>query len=950
MSLFSNLGAGGDIWSAGGFDFSSPLKDLLDRGNFTLQELLEEDELLQEVKSLNSQLITFLSTPNTLKELVVFLSDGRDDMGVVDSTMGGGDKEEGENEKDKDDNDRDTSMSGSMVIVGKDELEGSGSSGTQDNNENGDSNGVSNGASDGNSNGVSNGASTGPNAPSDPSSPSAPSNDPNDSTASSASTASSIHIPASATEKIRYPYMACEVICCDVVQIIDGIVDAGTEEGGEEGGEGEGEAKENPPTAQVNNVLLDILFSLLDQPAPLPARQAGYFEKVLTSLFRRRPSSLALYINAGGFPLFSKFLSHLSNYSIMTLVKRMMMPPPNQVDDDGETWQIDPNEAEISMTCDWGTSPSYPVEIIKRMKGESPTFCLNASELLAAIIQQLPLNNESLKAISGCQADQDTGGDCPIKTILEMAIPDILTTEDMTMGESRMTAALGLLEVVLLQLGGYGCVPPIDEKEEQEMGATLANTEPLLEVLKEKGTLKLCAEHLKSPICEGWKYKNQTGSVVSKLGTARLKAARAVEAMILLASPSIDQLIADSDVLDACLDMFFEFEWCSLLHQSVANLLVHIIEGGAKREPLQEKVINKSGLLTRLLECFKKNSNPAPEQIGRLGLMGHVIIISQAIVHACSDEDDDEMFGSGEAPNPSGDNNFKDVVERAKENEEWQSFVMSTLANETAIQSTPLGGFNSPTRQDNLSDEDFGLDAQDMDIAASMIASLNMAANGAGGGVKLGMGGLSFDSNTMRSLGLALNGLGIEQDGDDDEDEDEFRGVNGYVHGARDDEDDSDEEDGNKNYYDDIINSVNNNTKKGFGVGDEEDDMVEVLEDSSDEEEEGEGKVQNLFNPSFADFDSAGAGGSAAAEGEGGPVEAWGSSKQQQAAAFEADFGGVETIPRSGSMGEDTAVGTAAGGGGGGGGGGGEDKEGQKNSWADPFEEFKGSARSDFFG
>ena len=63
--------------------------------------MLEEDELLQEVKSLNSQLITFLSTPNTLKELVVFLSDGRDDMGVVDSTMGGGDKEEGENEKDK---------------------------------------------------------------------------------------------------------------------------------------------------------------------------------------------------------------------------------------------------------------------------------------------------------------------------------------------------------------------------------------------------------------------------------------------------------------------------------------------------------------------------------------------------------------------------------------------------------------------------------------------------------------------------------------------------------------------------------------------------------------------------------------------------------------------------------------------------------------------------------
>ena len=208
----------------------------------------------------------------------------------------------------------------------------------------------------------------------------------------------------------------------------------------------------------------------------------------------------------------------------------------------------------------------------------------------------------------------------------------------------------------------------------------------------------------------------------------------------------------------------------------------------------------------------------------------------------------------------------------------------------------------------------------------------------------------------LPSLGLALNGLGIDQDGDGDEDE--FRGVNGFAQGAADDDEDfDDDDDGNKNYYDDIINSVNNSTRKGFGVGDEEDDMVEVLEDSSDEEEgEGGGKVavQNLFNPSFADFESASAGGPAAGTattGEGGqgntdgPVEAWGSNAPQ-VEAFEADFGGVDSIPRSGSMGE--------GGGAEGGEGGGE--EGEKgennNTWADPFDDFEGSkhsARSDFF-
>jgi len=283
-----------------------------------------------------------------------------------------------------------------------------------------------------------------------------------------------------------------------------------------------------------------------------------------------------------------------------------------------------------------------------------------------------------------------------------------------------------------------------------------------------------------------------------------------------------------------------------------------------------------------------------------------------------------------------GENKFKEIVEGSIDNDRWVSFVMSTLANETAIQSTPLGGFNSPSRQDNLSDEDFGLDAQDMDIAASMIASLNMAANGAGGGVKLGMGGLSFDSNTMRSLGLALNGLRIDarnldDNVQDDDEEGEFGGSNGEPNKA------------NKNYYDDIINSVNNSSKKDFDVND--DDIVEVLDDSSSEEYEeeeeerkdGVGKVavQNLFNPNFADF-----GGAAGEEGGDGPVEAWGSLSQPPN-GFDADFGDVAAIPPSAEVQQNKNEKEGEG----------DKKDGMKDTWADPFADFEGSsARDDFFG
>lgn len=75
MSLFASLGQG-DIWALSGISFArsgnvhviqfqkitycffcSAINDILDREDFTLEELLEEDELIQEVKSKNESLI-----------------------------------------------------------------------------------------------------------------------------------------------------------------------------------------------------------------------------------------------------------------------------------------------------------------------------------------------------------------------------------------------------------------------------------------------------------------------------------------------------------------------------------------------------------------------------------------------------------------------------------------------------------------------------------------------------------------------------------------------------------------------------------------------------------------------------------------------------------------------------------------------------------------------------
>ena len=63
------------FWSLG--HFSSPTIDtILDReGGFTLEELLDEDELLQECKAQNAKLTEFLTQPATLSKLIGFMTE-----------------------------------------------------------------------------------------------------------------------------------------------------------------------------------------------------------------------------------------------------------------------------------------------------------------------------------------------------------------------------------------------------------------------------------------------------------------------------------------------------------------------------------------------------------------------------------------------------------------------------------------------------------------------------------------------------------------------------------------------------------------------------------------------------------------------------------------------------------------------------------------------------------
>eukprot|EP00798_Chlamydomonas_sp_ICE-L_P031232 gene31232-6382_t len=61
------------FWRVPGFSQPSPIEQILDKDEFTLEELLDEDDLIQECKSLNGRLVAFLRERSTVEQLLRLL-------------------------------------------------------------------------------------------------------------------------------------------------------------------------------------------------------------------------------------------------------------------------------------------------------------------------------------------------------------------------------------------------------------------------------------------------------------------------------------------------------------------------------------------------------------------------------------------------------------------------------------------------------------------------------------------------------------------------------------------------------------------------------------------------------------------------------------------------------------------------------------------------------------
>ena len=63
------------FWKVAGYSQPSPLEAILDMDGFSLEDVLDEADLIQECKSLNGRLVNFLREPSTVRSLLSYLVD-----------------------------------------------------------------------------------------------------------------------------------------------------------------------------------------------------------------------------------------------------------------------------------------------------------------------------------------------------------------------------------------------------------------------------------------------------------------------------------------------------------------------------------------------------------------------------------------------------------------------------------------------------------------------------------------------------------------------------------------------------------------------------------------------------------------------------------------------------------------------------------------------------------
>ena len=574
----------GSFWTAFGARFgtsaSSGLDEILERDHFILEDLLDHDDVIQECKYMNAQLVEFLSSKASIEKLVRYVITLPGDEQIAPET--------------KDDTSMDTSSttpsSASASSTSTSAAASSDSSASMEITDTADHEHHLQPISE-------DSTMTADNATANSTdSTSAKSTDESDAESKEESSASAASVePHLRPNFHKYPYVASELFACEVVSMLDVLFE--------------------------HQELLDLLFSFLSHPAPMDPSHASYFRKVMVVLIQRKYEALVRYIQSHG--IIDRLVTHIGLYSIMEILIMIGW-------DDG-LGQV--NDVE------WLYKEQLIPKLVAKLTPQYETATdvhMNAARALVDVVVKCPPSTQNLlishlqskevldeifrHMFSGSLSSLTNSMSIIIVLVQRYANRRVESGDNGDKQHERSDSFDGENSAAG---NAAAATPSADSDALEEPFSSLA---PHLHKI-------IALLHQPQPEVRVQFGKSQP------FGETRMKVVELTLVLLRSRLAGVDAQLSELRVLALMLESFFLYPWNNMLHGLVESIVRTVLDSDS--DVLRHALFVDGELVDRFVSAYERSEKEAKEKGGyRLGYMGHLLRTSMAIEDQARKSDD----------------------------------------------------------------------------------------------------------------------------------------------------------------------------------------------------------------------------------------------------------------------------------------------------------------------
>jgi len=339
-----------------------------------------------------------------------------------------------------------------------------------------------------------------------------------------------------------------------------------------------------------NPGLLDILYSYFENESPLHPLLSSYTSRVACVLLTKKVSTTVNYMKERK-GIIDHFLKHLGNGFVMELLLKVIACE---------------DTTEGAGTLEWLCTTGLISSLIEKFEPSlGPEVHENAGQALVDIII-VSMNSSSSPLIAQLESQEHV--EKLFKYILEKGL-----------SSSLLNGLTVLIELLRRHV-----------REHHDDETTLEQLPPILRLSVDNlvPLIKLISPNSESNTAM---LQTTTGKVIP-LGFERLKLVEFISALFITNKLCIDKELVKTDILNTCLDLFFNYPWNNFLHAIVEIIIQSILEG--ENESLKMTLVVDAKLIQRIVDASKENDEECAKPKGtRKGYMGHLTAISHSLIN-----------------------------------------------------------------------------------------------------------------------------------------------------------------------------------------------------------------------------------------------------------------------------------------------------------------------------